>query len=176
MLVFDRLRQNIDTRHEQLALVCSKIEDTFATVFRQVAMYRFEQQAHQARRAEGELPTERFNELWQINMQEMFDDSLALGEDHAWWWLYIPHIINTPFYVYAYAFGELIVLSLYARYQEEGEAFVDKYFNLLAAGGSRDPAALVAEMGFDIADRAFWQGGCDLIAARVKEAIALADA
>ena len=176
MLVFDRLRQNLDTRHEQLALVCSKIEDTFATVFRQIAMYRFEQQAHQARRAEGELPTDRFNELWQANMQEMFDDSLTLGEEHAWWWLYIPHIVNTPFYVYAYAFGELMGLSLYARYQEEGEAFVDKYFDLLAAGGSRDPAALVAEMGFDIADRAFWQGGCDLIAARVKEAIALTDA
>ena len=175
MLVFDRLRKNLKTRQEQLTLVCSKVEDTFATVFRQVAMYRFEQQAHQARRAEGELTTERFNELWQTNMQEMFGDSLSLGEDHAWWWLYIPHIINTPFYVYAYAFGELMVLSLYARYQDEGEAFVGKYFDLLSAGGSRDPAELVAELGFDIADRAFWQGGCDLIGQRVKEAITLAE-
>ena len=174
MLVFDRLRQNLTTRQERLSLVCSKIEDTFATVFRQVAMYRFEQQAHQARRSEGELPTARFNELWQSNMQEMFGDSLSLGEDHACWWLYIPHIINIPFYVYAYAFGELMVLSLYARYQEEGEAFVSKYFDLLSAGGSRSPAELVADMGFDIADRAFWQGGCDLIRQRVDEAIALA--
>jgi len=174
MLVFDRLRQNLTSRQERLALVCSKIEDSFATVFRQVAMYRFEQQAHQARRTEGELPTTHLNDLWQANMQEMFGDSLSLGDDHAWWWLYIPHIINTPFYVYAYAFGELMVLSLYARYQEEGEAFVGKYFDLLSAGGSRSPAELVADMGFDIADRAFWQGGCDLIRHRVDEAIALA--
>ena len=107
-------------------------------------------------------------------MQEMFGDALDLGEEHACWWLYIPHIISTPFYVYAYAFGELLVLALYARYQQEGEAFVDKYFNLLALGGSRPPVELVAEMGFDIADRAFWQGGCDLIRQRVDQARALA--
>jgi len=175
MLVFDRMRQSLNNRQDRLALVCSKIEDTFATVFRQIAMYRFEQQAHQTRRTEGELSTQQFNDLWQTNMQEMFGDSLELGEDHAWWWLYIPHIINTPFYVYAYAFGELMVLSLYARYQQEGEAFVGKYFDLLAAGGSRTPAELVAEMGIDITHRSFWQNGCDLIRERVEEAVALAE-
>jgi len=175
MLVFDRLRSQLDERSEKLALVCGKIEDTFATVFRQIAMYRFEQQAHLARREKGELTTEEFNEMWQENMQAMFGDSLTLGEDHAWWWLYIPHIINTPFYVYAYAFGELLVLSLYARYQEEGEVFVGKYFDLLAAGGSKTPAELVSGMGFDIGDRAFWQSGCDLIHQRVQEAKALAE-
>ena len=170
MLVFDKLQRNLDSEQERTALVCNKIEDSFATVFRQIAMYRFEQQAHQARRQQGELTTERFNELWQQNMQEMFGDSLVLGEDHAWWWLYIPHLISTPFYVYAYAFGELLVLSLYARYQQEGDAFIERYFELLAAGGSRSPAELVSGMGFDIADRAFWQGGCDLIAQRVEVA------
>ena len=108
-------------------------------------------------------------------MQEMFGDSLQLGEDHALWWLYIPHIINTPFYVYAYAYGELLVLSLYARYQQEGESFVGRYFKLLAAGGSKSPAELVDLMGFDIRERAFWQGGCDLIRQRVAEAKALAE-
>ena len=87
---------------------------------------------------------------------------------------YIPHIIGTPFYVYAYAFGELLVLALYAQYQREGEAFVDRYFDLLSAGGSRSPFELVSAMGFDIADRAFWQGGCDLVRQRVEQARSLA--
>ena len=174
MLVFDRLRGELESDEQRLALLCGKIEDTFATVFRQVAMYRFEQQAHRARREEGELPSERFDELWQRNLQEMFGDALTLGDDHACWWLYIPHIVDVPFYVYAYAFGELLVLALYARYRSEGEAFVDRYFELLAAGGSRAPAELLAGLGIDVASRAFWQGGCDLIRQRVDQAAALA--
>ena len=174
MLVFDRLQHTLSSSSERLALVCNKVEDTFATVFRQMAMYRFEQQAHQARRQQGELTTEQFNELWQTSMQEMFGDSLTLGEEHAYWWLYIPHIISTPFYVYAYAFGELLVLALYAQYQREGIPFIDRYFTLLAAGGSRSPSELVSAMGFDIADRAFWQAGCDLIRQRVDLAKQLA--
>ena len=174
MLVFDRLRGELESDGERLALLCGKIEDTFATVFRQIAMYRFEQQAHRVRREEGELPSERFDELWQRNMQAMFGDALTLGDDHACWWLYIPHIVDVPFYVYAYAFGELLVLALYARYRSEGEAFVERYFELLAAGGSRAPAELLAGLGIDVSSRDFWQGGCDLIRQRVDEAAALA--
>jgi len=174
MLVFDRLQRTLSSPGERLALVCNKIEDTFATVFRQMAMYRFEQPAHRARRQQGELTTEQLDELWQNSMQEMFGDSLTLGEEHARWWLYIPHIVSTPFYVYAYAFGELLVLSLYAQYQREGAPFVDRYFDLLSAGGSRSPSELVSAMGFDIADRAFWQAGCDLIRQRVDLAKQLA--
>ncbi|MFH1567677.1 MAG: M3 family metallopeptidase [Gemmatimonadota bacterium] len=150
------------------------MEDTFATVFRQIAMYRFEQATHRARRQEGELTAQRLGALWQESMQGMFGDALTLGEEHASWWLYIPHIVDVPFYVYAYAFGELLVLSLYARYRREGAPFVDHYFELLAAGGSRAPADLLADLEIDIADRAFWQAGCDLIAARVGEAENLA--
>lgn len=175
MLVFDRLLSELTDDGEKLALVCSKVEDTFATVFRQIAMYRFEQQAHRARREEGELPTERFSEMWQQNMQAMFGDSLRLGEEHADWWLYIPHIVDVPFYVYAYAFGELLVLALYAQYQQEGARFVERYFELLSAGGSKAPAQLVGDLGFDISERSFWQGGCDLIAERVAQAEALAE-
>jgi len=174
MLVYERLMGDLDSDAERLALVCGKVEDTFATVFRQIAMFRFEQAAHRARRAEGELTTERISELWQQNQQAMFGDALTLGEEHARWWLYIPHIVDVPFYVYAYAFGELLVLALYARYQQEGAAFVDRYYELLAAGGSRAPAQLAADLGIDLADRAFWQGGCDLISARVEEAEELA--
>ncbi|MDA0335852.1 MAG: hypothetical protein O2782_11850 [bacterium] len=106
-------------------------------------------------------------------MQAMFGDSLRLGEEHADWWLYIPHIVELPFYVYAYAFGELLVLALYARFPQEGRGFVEPCFRLLSAGGSRAPADLLAELGLDITDRSFWQGGCDLIAARVSAAESL---
>ncbi len=176
MLVFDRLRQQIEDPRERLALLTGKIEDTFATVFRQVAMYRFEQQAHRQRREQGELTTEQYNAIWQSSIQEMFGDSLRLGEDHAWWWMYIPHVFSSPFYVYAYAFGELLVLSLYAQYRREGEPFVERYFNLLSAGGSRRPAEILGEIGVDIEDRAFWQGGMELIREMVTEARQLAQA
>jgi oligoendopeptidase F len=174
ILVFDHLKKRLSSSQDRLALLCQKIEDTFATVFRQIAMYRFEQEAHQARRTQGELSSDRFDALWQKHMQAMFGDALVLGEGHACWWSYIPHIVSTPFYVYAYAFGELLVLALYACYQREGQDFVEKYFSLLAAGGSRSPADLVGAMGFDVASRDFWQGGCDLIRQRVEEAVKLA--
>ena len=174
MLVFERLRAELSTDDEQLSLVCSKVEDTFATVFRQIAMYRFEQSAHRERRRRGELPAERLDELWQSHMQEMFGESVQLGDEHACWWLYIPHIIDVPFYVYAYAFGELLVMSLYARYRREGDAFVEGYFELLACGGSRSPLELLSSLGFDIRDRDFWQGGCDLIRQSVEGATELA--
>src|SRR5439155_638529 len=109
---------------ERLALLCEKIEDTFATTFRQISLYRFEQAIHRRRREAGELPVEAINSIWQGITQEMFGDSVVLGDDHAWWWLYIPHFVHLPFYVYAYAVGELLVLSLYARYRQEGNAFV----------------------------------------------------
>lgn len=176
MLVFDRLRQTLNSSEERLALLCGKIEDTFATVFRQIAMFRFEQRAHADRRSRGELTTDHFGALWQECQQEMFGNALQLGEEHACWWLYIPHIINTPFYVYAYAFGELLVLALYAQYEKEGEGFVDRYLELLAAGGSRTPEELISGLGFDIRSPAFWQNGCDLIRQRVEEAEALAQA
>ncbi len=174
MLVFERLRSELSTEEEQLALLCSKTEDTFATVFRQIAMYRFEQSAHRERRRDGELPAERLDQLWQSHMQEMFGDSIRLGDEHACWWLYIPHIVDVPFYVYAYAFGELLVMALYARYRAEGSPFVERYFELLANGGARAPRDLVSTMGIDIGDRAFWQEGCDLIRRNVTEAVELA--
>ena len=175
MLVFDKLQTALSSTQERLALLCGKIEDTFATVFRQIGMYRFEQEAHRLRREEGEQPTEAYCELWQRTIQEMFGDSLALGDEHKWWWLYIPHVYRMPFYVYAYSFGELLVLSLYAQYQREGEFFVPRYFDLLSAGGSATPAELVANIGIDVASPDFWQGGCDLVRQQVEQAKELAE-
>ncbi len=174
MLTFEKLFSQLDNDEERLALLCEKMEDTFATVFRQVSMYRFERRIHRARREQGELKTEDFNQMWQECMGEMFGQALSMGEAHKWTWLYIPHIIQTPFYVYAYAFGELLVLALYARYKAEGETFIDRYLQLLSAGGSKAPQDILGELGIDITDASFWQGGCDLVRKNLEKAKQLA--
>jgi oligoendopeptidase F len=174
MLVFRRLMREESDPKVRLALLCGKIEDAFATVFRQVAMTRFEQSLHAARRAEGELPTERVNELWMAANRPMFGDSVELSDDYAWWWLYIPHFVHSPFYCYAYAFGELLVLALLHRYDAQGDAFVPRYLELLAAGGSDAPAALLSRIGIDTADPGFWDGGLALLEDLVAQAEALA--
>jgi oligoendopeptidase F len=175
MLVFRRLMREENDPSVRLALLCGKLEDAFATVFRQVAMTRFEQTLHTARRAEGEVPVERVNELWMNANRPMFGDSVHLSDDYAWWWLYIPHFVHSPFYCYAYAFGELLVLALLHRYDEEGEAFVPRYLDLLRAGGSDSPNALLARMDLDIAGPGFWNGGLAILERMVTEAEALAE-
>jgi oligoendopeptidase F len=174
MLVFRRLLRETSDPKARLALVCSKLEDAFATVFRQVAMTRFEQALHAARRSEGELPLARIGELWMDANRPMFGDSVRLSDDYALWWLYIPHFVHSPFYCYAYAFGELLVLALLRRYDEEGPTFVPRYLGLLRAGGSDAPETLLAELGLDIADSRFWDGGLALLEDLVAEAERLA--
>jgi oligoendopeptidase F len=174
MLVFRRLLREESDPKRRLALLCEKLEGAFATVFRQVAMTRFEESLHAARRAEGELPIERVNALWMDANLPMFGDSVELTPDYAWWWLYIPHFVHSPFYCYAYAFGELLVLALLRRYDEEGDAFVPRYLELLAAGGSDTPERLLARMGLDVADPKFWDGGLALLEEMVAEAERLA--
>jgi oligoendopeptidase F len=174
MLVFRRLLRETKDPKARLALICSKLEDAFATVFRQVAMTRFEQSLHAARRAEGELPLDRIGALWMDANRPMFGDSVRLSDDYALWWLYIPHFVHSPFYCYAYAFGELLVLALLRRYDEEGAAFVPRYLGLLRAGGSEAPEKLLAELGLDIANPRFWDGGLALLEDLVAEAEKLA--
>jgi oligoendopeptidase F len=176
MLVFRRLMRDEPDPRVRLSLLCGKLEDAFATVSRQVVMTRFEQSLHAARRSEGELPVERANALWMEANRPMFGDSVHLSDEYAWWWLYIPHLVHSPFYCYAYAFGELLVLALLRRYDEEGPGFVPRYLELLRAGGSDAPEVLVARMGLDIADARFWDGGLALLEDLVAEAEALADA
>jgi len=174
MLVFRRLMKQESDPKVRLALLCGKLEDAFATVFRQVAMTRFEQSLHAARRSEGELPIERVNSLWMEANEPMFGDSVKLSEDYGWWWLYIPHFVHSPFYCYAYAYGELLVLALLRRYDEEGAAFVPRYLDLLRAGGSDTPLVLLGRMGIDVGDPDFWDGGLALLEEMVAEAEALA--
>jgi oligoendopeptidase F len=174
MLVFRRLLREEADPKRRLALICGKLEDAFATVFRQVAMTRFEETLHAARRAEGELPLERINELWMQANRPMFGDSVELSDDYAWWWLYIPHFVHSPFYCYAYAFGELLVLALLRRYDEEGAGFAPRYLELLASGSSDTPERLLAKVGLDIADPKFWDGGLALLEQLLAEAEELA--
>ncbi len=174
MLVFRRLlKEEIDPK-TRLALLCGKLEDAFATVFRQVTMTRFEETLHAARRGEGELPLERINELWLDANRPMLGDAVQLTDDYAWWWLYIPHFVHSPFYCYAYAFGELLVLALVRRFDEEGDTFVPRYLELLRAGGSASPPELLERVGLDIRDPSFWDGGLALLDEMTREAEELA--
>jgi oligoendopeptidase F len=163
MLVFRRLLREERDPAVRLGLLCGKLEDAFATVFRQVVMTRFEETLHAARRSEGELPVERVNALWMDANRPMFGDAVRLRDEYAWWWLYIPHFVHSPFYCYAYAFGELLVLALVRRYDEEGPAFAPRYLEMLAAGGSESPREVVARTGLDIADPGFWARGLSLL-------------
>ena len=170
MLTFNALLAKTAAPKEKLSLLTGKIEDIFATVFRQTAMYRFEQDVHSARRAQGELTTEQVNAFWQQNVQAMFGDSVQMEEGHEVWWMYIPHFIHTPFYVYAYAFGQLLVMALYARYQRDGAAFVPHYLDILRTGGAKRPAQIMADAGIDINARDFWEGGLQTIDALITQA------
>ncbi|HWD39169.1 MAG TPA: M3 family oligoendopeptidase [Fimbriimonas sp.] len=168
MLVFEKLVAGADLK-DKLALYADKIEGVFATVFRQAAMFSFEQRCHQARRAEGELTAEQFGDLWQTELQAMFGDSVKLGEQHRAWWSYVGHFIYAPFYVYAYSFGELLVLSLYQMAKAEGPSFADKYIDVLKLGGSKTPQELMTLVGVDLTSEAFWQGGFKAMEALVAE-------
>ncbi|MFZ2486615.1 MAG: M3 family oligoendopeptidase [Anaerolineae bacterium] len=174
MLVFQALMAQESDPAARLGLLTSKIEDSIATSFRQISMNRFEDAMHTARRSEGELTTERFNELWQATQRAMFGDSVTLTEDYGLWWSYVPHFINTPGYVYAYAFGELLVLALYARYQQDNAGFPERYLTMLSAGGSQWPTELVKPLGVDLTDPGFWHAGLSLLEDMVKQAEELA--
>jgi oligoendopeptidase F len=168
MLVFERLVGQASPR-DRLALYAEKIEGIFATVFRQSAMFRFEQRCHEARRTGGELSWEQVGEIWQEEQQAMFGKSVKLGEQHKCWWSYIGHFIGSPFYVYAYSFGELLVLSLYQMAKKEGPSFADKYIAMLQAGGSLSPAELMHMVGVDLKSEKFWLGGFDAMEKLVAE-------
>ncbi|MFP4001777.1 MAG: M3 family oligoendopeptidase [Thermoplasmata archaeon] len=159
MLLFDKLMAEVEDEETKLILIGNKLQRDFATVFRQVIMTRFEQKLHQAQREKGELKSEEINELWLETNREEFGDSIELRDEYGWWWSYVLHFVHYPFYCYAYAFGELLVLALYDLYQERGEEFVPEYIDLLKAGGSDDPRDLLQKIGIDITDPDFWKRG-----------------
>ena len=174
MLVFQKLMSELDDPKEKLSLLIGKIDDTIATVFRQVSMNRFEDAMHTHRREKGELTTEDFSKLWRETQEEVYGDSVTLTEEYNLWWSYIPHFLHTPGYVYAYAFGELLVLALYQEYTRSENGFSDKYIEMLRAGGSDWPENIVGKLGLDITQPDFWDNGLTAIKEMIKQAEELA--
>ncbi len=168
MLTFEKLVEKADLK-DQLALFADKIEGAFATIFRQAAMFRFEQRCHEARRTSGELSAEQFGDLWQEELQAMFGASVKLEDQHRQWWSYVSHFVSVPFYVYAYSFGELLVFSLYQMAKAEGPSFAGKYVALLELAGSLTPDQLMETVGVDLHSREFWLGGFRALEALVTE-------
>ena len=169
-LVVERLLEQADTPESRLGILAENIEDSIATVFRQTAMNRFEDAVHTHRRSEGELSVDDFSGHWARTQEELLGDAVEITDDYRIWWSYIPHFIGSPGYVYAYAYGQLLALSVYGRYREEGEAFVPSYLEMLAAGGSRSPEELAQIAGLDLTDPNFWRSGLELVEGQLTAA------
>ncbi|MEO0635046.1 MAG: M3 family oligoendopeptidase [Pseudomonadota bacterium] len=172
MLTFQSLLDATETPKQRKAMLAQKVEDMLNTVVRQMAFYQFERKVHTAR-LEGELTGEQLNELWMSVQGESLGPSIKLNEGYETFWMYIPHFIHSPFYVYAYAFGDCLVNSLYAVYQNAEAGFQDKYFDLLAAGGTKHHSELLAPFGLDASDPNFWQKGLGVIEGFIDEIEAL---
>lgn len=169
-VTFDRLLSMTDDPDERLSLLAESVEGSIATVFRQVAMNRFEDMVHTERRDAGELSVDRFGELWATSQTDLMGDAVEITDNYRSWWSYVPHFIGTPGYVYAYAYGQLLALSVYQRYRETGESFIPQYLELLSAGGSLPPDELGRLVNCDLNDPGFWDAGLDLVDEQVTAA------
>ncbi|TSD02195.1 MAG: oligoendopeptidase F [Parcubacteria group bacterium Athens0714_25] len=169
LLVFDFLKEKMKTKNQKVSLYSTMIERIFSTVFRQNAMFLFERDVFDLAKKKGELSVEDFNVIWRKRQGEMFGDSIELTKNYDIWWSYIPHFIRTPFYVYAYSFGELLSLSLYAKYKKDGDSFVEKYIKILESGGSQSPQELFATLEIDLSNKEFWENGMELVRELVEE-------
>ena len=173
-LTFKRLLALEEDPQRRLNLLAGRIEDSIATVYRQIAMNRFEDAVHTTRREEGELSAETFERLWLDSQNRLFGDSVDT-DGYATWWSYVPHFIGTPGYVYAYSYGFLFALSIFRKYELKGEAIVGPYLDLLRSGGSKQPEELARMVGLDLTDRKIWDAGIDALASELDEAEALAE-
>ena len=167
MLLTDRLLDEERDSRVRRELLASSMDDIYATVLRQAYFTRFEVEAHRAVRA-GRPPS-ALDEIYAATLREQFGDAVELGDEFRREWIAIPHFFQTPFYCYAYSFGQLLVLSLYQRYREQGESFVPGYLRLLSYGGSARPQRILAEVGVDISDAEFWRGGFRIVERMLAE-------
>jgi oligoendopeptidase F len=168
MLTFQELLKRTTEPRRRKALLAAKVEDMLNTVVRQIAFYQFERRVHEERKS-GELTAERLGEIWYEVQAESLGPAIAFKDGYQVFWSYIPHFVHSPFYVYAYAFGDCLVNSLYARYQQAGASFVGQYFDLLRAGGSKHHTELLKPFGLDAADPDFWQLGLGVISAMIDD-------
>jgi len=167
MMMTDRLLAEETDEAVRRDILFGQVDDAYATIMRQAYFALFEKQAHEM--VIGNASVDELSKAYQENLEEQFGDSLDLSEEFKWEWVSIPHIYHTPFYVYAYAFGQLLVLSLYKQFKEEGDSFKPKYIKLLTAGGSKAPARVLKEAGIDIESAEFWQGGFDVVDEMVRQ-------
>lgn len=174
-VTFNRLLNEVSDPKEQLELLAAYIDGQIATVFRQIAMHNFEVAVHTHRRNVGELKLADFSGYWLNTQRDMMGDSVNISEGYGNWWSYVPHFISTPGYVYAYAYGQLLALSVYAQYQKLGSEIVPAYEEMLSAGGSASPQELAAKVGVDLNDPNFWKDGLEIISAMVDRAEELAN-
>jgi oligoendopeptidase F len=167
MLLNDKLFNSVGFR-EQKILLAEQIDDMYATIMRQAYFTLFEIDAHRIIANEN-ATTDKISELYLNNLSQQFGDSVNVSSDFQWEWTYIPHFYHSPFYCYAYSFGNLLVLSLYQQFKNEGHSFIPKYFNILSSGGSRKPEELLKDSGMDISRDEFWQQGFNLLEDKIKE-------
>lgn len=175
MLIFEKILTNETDPKKKLALICGKIDDNFATVFRQVAMTDFELMAHETGLKNGELSSDQLSDFWMEANQKFYGSSVTLSGTYRHGWKYIPHFIHTPFYCYAYAFAQLFVLCLYQKYKEEKSDFIPKYLKMLSLGGSKKPEELAEIVGLNLKDPNFWNAGIKILDDLVKQAEELAN-
>ena len=168
MLTFKRLLAQTKNAKQRQALLAGKVEDMINTVVRQIAFYSFERAVHTERR-NGELTAERLGEIWLSVQGESLGPAIDIKPGYETFWMYIPHFIHSPFYVYAYAFGDCLVNSLYAVYENAADGFADRYLDMLAAGGTKHYSELLAPFGLDAKDPTFWDGGLSVIEGMISE-------
>ncbi|NBT32048.1 MAG: oligoendopeptidase F, partial [Rhodobacteraceae bacterium] len=168
MLTFRKLLAGAKDQNERKVMLAGKVEDMINTVVRQIAFYDFECKLHAARR-QGELTPEDINALWMSVQAESLGDAFDFFDGYQTFWAYIPHFVHSPFYVYAYAFGDGLVNALYAVYEEGKPGFEDKYFDMLKAGGSKHHKDLLAPFGLDASDPKFWDKGLSMIEGMIDE-------
>ena len=168
MLTFRKLLANTTDRKQRKAMLAAKVEDMINTVVRQIAFYTFERKVHTERR-NGELTADKLCELWMSVQSESLGPAIDLRPGYETFWVYIPHFIHSPFYVYAYAFGDCLVNSLYAVYEQSESGFAERYLNMLSAGGTKHHSELLAPFGLDARDPKFWDGGLSVIAKLIEE-------
>jgi oligoendopeptidase F len=168
MLTFRRLIAATSDPRARKAMLAGKVEDMINTVVRQIAFYTFERKVHLAR-AEGELTAERLCDFWLEVQRESLGPGINLGPGYETYWAYIPHFIRSPFYVYAYAFGDCLVNSLYAVYEKSADGFAERYLDMLAAGGTKHHSELLAPFGLDAREPAFWNNGLAMLAGMIAE-------
>jgi oligoendopeptidase F len=168
MLTFRALLDKTQDKARRRAMLAAKVEDMLNTVVRQIAFYSFERKLH-TRRAEGELTPEDISDVWMSVQADSLGPAIRLGPGYETFWAYIPHFIHSPFYVYAYAFGDCLVNSLYGVYQKASDGFAERYLEMLSAGGTKHHSELLAPFGLDARDPGFWQIGLGMIEGLIAE-------